>query len=192
MGVSYGQILGYTFIPLAIMLAYTWWYIFTKVPRSLLSLTLNMYETLTGVVLSRMGTTNCNCMVLLNTGKAGAPFFFPWFLAMSIYYVSFARIGTWGKWLDGKFAIIATIVLAFGGIVGQIKEPVMAYLNAATPDMLIPASLVAMVAAYIMGSSGKYAGMTSALGSLWVLSISCGSSALSIQDTRSHQHTSVP
>ena len=39
----------------------------------------------------------------------------------------------------------------------------MAYLKSATPEMLIPASLVAMVAAYIMGSSGKYAGMTSAL-----------------------------
>ena len=39
----------------------------------------------------------------------------------------------------------------------------MTYLKSATPEMLIPASLVAMVAAYIMGSSGKYAGMTSAL-----------------------------
>ena len=48
-------------------------------------------------------------------------------------------------------------------IAGLIKGPVMDYLKAATPEMLIPASLVAMVAAYIMGSSGKYAGMTSAL-----------------------------
>ena len=82
---------------------------------------------------------------------------------MCAYYSIVYRDWKWGRWIDAKFAVIATIVLAFGGIVGQIKEPVMAYLNAATPDMLIPASLVAMVAAYIMGSSGKYAGMTSAL-----------------------------
>ena len=62
-----------------------------------------------------------------------------------------------------RIAIIATIVLAFSGVVGQIKGPVMEYLKTATPEMLIPASIVAMVAAWIMGSSGKYAGMTSAL-----------------------------
>ena len=106
-------------------------------------------------------------ILLLNTGKAGAPFFFPWFLAMSIYYSIVYKDWKWGRWLDGKFAIIATIVLALGGVVGLIKGPVMEYLKAATPEMLIPASLVAMVAAYIMGSSGKYAGMTSVLVSIF-------------------------
>ena len=45
----------------------------------------------------------------------------------------------------------------------MIKEPVMVYLKSATPEMIIPVTLVGMVAAWIMGSSGKYAGMTSAL-----------------------------
>jgi len=102
-------------------------------------------------------------ILLLNTGKGGAIFFFPWFLGMAIYYSIVFKDWKWGKWLDGKFAIIATLVLALGGVVGLVKGPVMEYLQAATPEMLIPASLVAMVAAYIMGSSGKYAGMTSAL-----------------------------
>ena len=164
MGVSYSTFLGYTIIPLAITLAYTWWYIFTKVPAASVVPNLeyvrdfNWRRAITG-----WAPLIATVILLLNTGKAGAPFFFPWFLAMSIYYSIVYKDWKWGRWLDGKFAIIATIVLAFGGIVGQIKEPVMAYLNAATPDMLIPASLVAMVAAYIMGSSGKYAGMTSAL-----------------------------
>ena len=39
----------------------------------------------------------------------------------------------------------------------------MEYLNSADPTMIIPVSIVAAIAAYIMGSSGKYAGMTSAL-----------------------------
>ena len=168
MGVSYSTFLGYTIIPLTITLGYTWWYIFTKVPAASVVPNLeyvrdfNWRRAITG-----WAPLIATVILLLNTGKAGAPFFFPWFLAMSIYYSIVYKDWKWGRWLDGKFAIIATIVLAFGGIVGQIKEPVMAYLKAATPDMLIPASLVAMVAAYIMGSSGKYAGMTSVLVSIF-------------------------
>ena len=164
MGVSYSTFLGYTIIPLAITLAYTWWYIFTKVPAASVVPNLeyvrdfNWRRAITG-----WAPLIATVILLLNTGKGGAIFFFPWFGAMCVYYSIIYKDWKWGRWLDGKFAIIATIVLAFGGIVGQIKEPVMAYLKAATPDMLIPASLVAMVAAYIMGSSGKYAGMTSAL-----------------------------
>ena len=168
MGISYSTFLGYTIIPLAITLAYTWWYIFTKVPAASVVPNLeyvrdfNWRRAITG-----WAPLIATVILLLNTGKAGAPFFFPWFLAMSIYYSIVYKDWKWGRWLDGKFAIIATIVLAFGGIVGQIKGPVMAYLKAATPEMLIPASLVAMVAAYIMGSSGKYAGMTAALVSVF-------------------------
>ena len=164
MGVSYSTFLGYTIIPLAITLAYTWWYIFTKVPVASVVPNLehvrefNWRRAITG-----WAPLIATVILLLNTGKGGAIFFFPWFGVMCAYYSIIYKDWKWGKWLDGKFAIIATIVLAFGGIVGQIKEPVMAYLKSATPEMLIPASLVAMVAAYIMGSSGKYAGMTSAL-----------------------------
>ena len=164
MGVSYSTFLGYTIIPLAITLAYTWWYIFTKVPAASVVPNLehvrdfNWRRAITG-----WAPLIATVILLLNTGKGGAIFFFPWFGVMCAYYSIIYKDWKWGKWLDGKFAIIATIVLAFGGIVGQIKEPVMAYLKSATPEMLIPASLVAMVAAYIMGSSGKYAGMTSAL-----------------------------
>lgn len=168
MGVSYSTFLGYTIIPLSITLAYTWWYIFTKVPAASVVPNLeyvrdfNWRRAITG-----WAPLIATVILLLNTGKGGAIFFFPWFGAMCAYYSIVYRDWKWGRWIDAKFAVIATIVLAFGGIVGQIKEPVMAYLNAATPDMLIPASLVAMVAAYIMGSSGKYAGMTSVLVSIF-------------------------
>ena len=54
-------------------------------------------------------------------------------------------------------------MLALGGVVGLIKAPVMAYLSSADPTMIIPVTIVSTVAAWIMGSSGKYAGMTSAL-----------------------------
>ncbi len=168
MGVSYSTFLGYTIIPLAITLAYTWWYIFTKVPAASVVPNLeyvrdfNWRRAITG-----WAPLIATVILLLNTGKGGAIFFFPWFGAMCAYYSIVYRDWKWGRWIDAKFAVIATIVLAFGGIVGQIKEPVMAYLKAATPDMLIPASLVAMVAAYILGSSGKYAGMTSVLVSIF-------------------------
>ena len=149
-------------------MAYTWWYIFTKVPAASVVPNLeyvrdfNWRRAITG-----WAPLIATVILLLNTGKGGAIFFFPWFGAMCAYYSIVYRDWKWGRWIDAKFAVIATIVLAFGGIVGQIKEPVMAYLKAATPEMLIPASLVAMVAAYIMGSSGKYAGMTAALVSVF-------------------------
>jgi|TARA_B100000482_G_scaffold190263_1_gene173134 hypothetical protein len=100
---------------------------------------------------------------LLCVGKAGAIFFFPWFAAMCCYYSILCKDWNWGKYIDKNFAIIATFVLALGGVVGLVKEPVMAYLKSADPSMIIPVSIVGAVAAWIMGSSGKYAGMTSAL-----------------------------
>ena len=168
MGVSYGTFLGYTIIPLIITLTYTWWYIFTKVPaRSVVPNLEHVRDFNWRRALTGWAPLIATVILLLNTGKAGAPFFFPWFLGMSIYYSIVYKDWKWGRWLDGKFAIIATIVLALGGVVGLVKGPVMEYLKAATPEMLIPASLVAMVAAYIMGSSGKYAGMTSVLVSIF-------------------------
>ena len=168
LGITYGEMLNYTFPFLLVCIGYTWWYIFTKVPARSVVPNLeyvrdfNWRRALTG-----WAPLIATVILLLNTGKAGAPFFFPWFLAMSIYYSIVYKDWKWGRWLDGKFAIIATVVLALGGVVGLIKTPVMEYLKAATPEMLIPASLVAMVAAYIMGSSGKYAGMTSVLVSIF-------------------------
>ena len=163
LGVSYSAWLGMVAVPLIITVGYTWWYIFSKVDPNNLDVLQNVREFNWRRALRGWAPLIATVILLLNTGKSGAIFFFPWFGAMCAYYSVIYRDWKWGRWIDAKFAVIATIVLAFGGIVGQIKEPVMAYLNAATPDMLIPASLVAMVAAYIMGSSGKYAGMTSAL-----------------------------
>ena len=164
MGVSYSTFLGYTIIPLIITLTYTWWYIFTKVPVASVVPNLEYVREFDWRrALTGWAPLIATVILLLQTGKGGAIFFFPWFLGMSIYYSIVFKDWKWGKWLDGKFAMVATIVLALGGVVGLIKGPVMDYLKAATPEMLIPASLVAMVAAYIMGSSGKYAGMTSAL-----------------------------
>ncbi len=130
MGVSYSTFLGYTIIPLVITLAYTWWYIFTKVPVASVVPNLdhvrefNWRRAITG-----WAPLIATVILLLNTGKSGAIFFFPWFGAMCAYYSIVYRDWKWGRWIDAKFAVIATVVLAFGGIVGQIKEPVMAYLN---------------------------------------------------------------
>ncbi len=167
LGVSYSAWLGMVAVPLIITVGYTWWYIFSKVDPNNLDVLQNVREFNWRRALRGWAPLIATVILLLNTGKSGAIFFFPWFGAMCAYYSVIYRDWKWGRWIDAKFAVIATIVLAFGGIVGQIKEPVMAYLKAATPDMLIPASLVAMVAAYIMGSSGKYAGMTSVLVSIF-------------------------
>ena len=164
MGVSYPVFLGYTIVPLCITLAYTWWYIFTKVdPRSVVPNLEYIQDFDWQRALRGWAPFIATLWFLLTTGKGGAIFFFPWFAAMACYYSIICKDWKWGKYLDGKFAVIATVVLAFSGVVGQIKGPVMEYLKSADPTMLIPVSIVAAVAAWIMGSSGKYAGMTSAL-----------------------------
>ena len=145
-------------------MAYTGWYIFSKVDaRSVVPDLSNIRDFDPIRALRGWAPFIGTLWFLLATGKSGAIFFFPWFAAMACYYIIICKDWNWGKYLDGKFAIIATVVLALGGVVGQIKEPVMAYLKSADPSMIIPVSIVATIAAWIMGSSGKYAGMTSAL-----------------------------
>ena len=164
LGITYWGFLQYTIVPLTICLAYTWWYIFSKVDARSVVPDLSNIRDFDPIRALRGGAPFIGTLwFLLATGKSGAIFFFPWFAAMACYYSIICKDWNWGKYLDGKFAIIATVVLALGGVVGQIKEPVMAYLKSADPSMIIPVSIVATIASWIMGSSGKYAGMTSAL-----------------------------
>ena len=164
LGITYGQMLSYTFVPLIICLAYTWWFIFTKVDaRSVVPDLSNIQDFDWKRALRGWAPFIATLWFLMCVGKAGAIFFFPWFFAMCCYYGWVCRDWNWGKYINKQFAIISTIVLALGGIVGLIKEPVMAYVEGADATMIIPVTIVGMVAAYIMGSSSKYAGITSAL-----------------------------
>lgn len=163
LGISYATFLGYVWIPLAITIGYTFWFIFSKIDPDRVDVLQHVREFNPIRALRGWAPLIATVIFLLMSGKDGAIFFFPWFIGMSIYYSIICKDWKWGRWLDGKFAIIATIVLALGGIVSQINGPVKAYLSSATPEMLLPVSVVAMVAAWVMGSSGKYAGMASLL-----------------------------
>ena len=163
LGISYATFLGYVWIPLAITIGYTFWFIFSKIDPDRVDILQHVREFNPIRALRGWAPLIATVIFLLMSGKDGAIFFFPWFIGMSIYYSIICKDWKWGRWLDGKFAIIATIVLALGGIVSQINGPVKAYLSSATPEMLLPVSVVAMVAAWVMGSSGKYAGMASLL-----------------------------
>ena len=156
LGITYGQMLSYTFIPLVICLTYTWWYIFSKVdPRSVLPNMDGIQDFDWQRALIGWSPFIATIWFLLCVGKAGAIFFFPWFAVMCCYYAYICKDWNWGQFLDGKFAIIATIVLALGGVVGLIKAKVMAYLSAANQTMIKPVTIVATIAALIMGSSEK-------------------------------------
>jgi len=163
MGVTYSAWLGMIAVPLIITVGYTWWYIFSKVDPDSLDVLQNVRAFNWQRALKGWAPLIATIILLLNTGKDGALFFFPWFGAMCAYYSIIYKDWKWGRWLDGKFAIIATVVLAFGGIVEQLNGPVKEYLANAPEGAIIPASIVAAVAAFIMGSSGKYAGMASIL-----------------------------
>ena len=164
LGITYREMLSYTFIPLLICLGYTWWFIFTRVdPYSVVPSLGSVREFNWRSALRGWAPFIATIWFLLCVGKAGAILFFPWFAAMCCYYAWLCKDWRWGRYINKQFAIISTIVLALGGVVGMIKEPVMVYLKSADPTMIIPVTIVGMIAAYIMGSSGKYAGMTSAL-----------------------------
>ena len=163
MGITYSAWLGMVAVPLIITVGYTWWYIFSKVDPDSLDVLQNVREFNWRRALRGWAPLIATVILLLNTGKSGALFFFPWFGAMCAYYSIIYKDWKWGRWIDGKFAIVATVVLAFSSIVGQLNGPIKAYLTSAPPGAIIPASLVAAVAAFIMGSSGKYAGMASIL-----------------------------
>ena len=164
LGITYGEMLSYTFPFLLVCIGYTWWYIFTKVnPRSVIPDMSNIRDFDWKRALRGWAPFIATIWFLLCVGKAGAIFFFPWFGAMCCYYAWLCKDWKWGKYINKQFAIISTLVLALGGVVGLIKAPVMAYLQSATPEMIIPVTIVGALAAWVMGSSGKYAGMTSAL-----------------------------
>ena len=164
LGISYTTYLGYTIVPLIITLAYTWWFIFSKVdPRSVVPDMGNIRDFNWQRALRGWAPFIATLWFLLATGSSGAIFFFPWFGAMCCYYSLLCKDWNWGKYLDGRFAIIATIVLALGGVVGKLQGPVMEYLKSSDSSMIIPVSIVAAFAAWCMGSSGKYASMASAL-----------------------------
>ena len=163
LGISYATFLGYVWIPLVITIGYTFWFIFSKIDPDRVDVLQHVREFNPTRALRGWAPLIATVIFLLMSGKNGAIFFFPWFVGMAIYYSIICKDWKWGRWLDSKFAIIATIVLALGGIVGQLNGPVKAYLSSATPEMLLPVSVVAMVAAWAMGSSGKYAGMASLL-----------------------------
>ena len=87
MGVSYPVFLGYTIVPLCITLAYTWWYIFTKVdPRSVVPNLEYIQDFNWQRALRGWAPFIATLWFLLATGKSGAIFFFPWFGAMACYY----------------------------------------------------------------------------------------------------------
>jgi len=67
-------------------LAYTFWYIFAKIDPDRIDVLnhvreFNLYRAVRG-----WAPMIATVILLLNTGKGGAIFFFPWFAAMAIYY----------------------------------------------------------------------------------------------------------
>ena len=150
MGVSYGVFLGYVFIPLVITLGYTWWYIFSKVdPESVVPNLSNIRDFNWIRALRGWAPFIATLWFLLATGKSGAIFFFPWFGAMACYYSIICKDWKWGKYLDGKFAIIATIVLALGGVVGVFGFVVGCFPSKGFP--LIPGGALRALGGTTMG-----------------------------------------
>ena len=129
LGVSYSAWLGMVAIPLII----TMWDIhggifLAKLTQNNLDVLQNVREFNWRRALRGWAPLIATVILLLNTGKSGAIFFFPWFGAMCAYYSVIYRDWKWGRWIDAKFAVIATVVLAFSGIVGQLNGPVKEYL----------------------------------------------------------------
>ena len=78
LGITYGQMLSYTFIPLVICLTYTWWYIFSKVdPQSVLPNMDGIQDFNWQRALRRLGSIHSNDMVLIMCRKSRRNIFLP-------------------------------------------------------------------------------------------------------------------
>ena len=83
LGITYGEMLSYTFPFLLVCIGYTWWYIFTKVnPRSVIPDMSNIRDFDWKRALKGWAPFIATIWFLLCVGKAGAILFFPWFAAM--------------------------------------------------------------------------------------------------------------
>ena len=169
LGLSYTQFMGYAIVPLLITLAFAGVFIFKYVKETDVEIVDDnrVGQFSWNKLVKGWGPIAATMVFLVNYGDPDMPYLFSvWFLGLAAYYSFICNDWKWGRYINWKFAGFAAIVLALAAVMSEIKGPVMEYLKvtaAAGPAALFTVSVVGFLAAFAMGSSGKYAGIVALL-----------------------------
>ena len=167
LGLSYTQMLGYTIVPLIITLAFAGTFIFAYVKETDIEIVEETRSFSWNRLLKGWAPIVATMWFLVCYGDPDMPYLFSvWFGGLACYYSYICNDWKWGRYINWKFAGFAALVLALAAVMSEIKGPVMEYLkitSAAGPSALFAVSVVGFLAAFAMGSSGKYAGIVALL-----------------------------
>jgi uncharacterized protein len=168
LGLSYTQYMTHTIVPLIITLAFAGTFIFAYVKETDVEIIDSARIISWNRLLKGWGPIIATMIFLLTVNTKENPYLLSvWFPSLTCYYSYICNDWKWGKYINWQFLGLALIVLTFSAIMGEIKEPVMDYLeNISTikvPGALYIASVIGFLASFAMGSSGKYAGLVSIL-----------------------------
>jgi len=169
LGLSYTQMLGYTIVPLAITLSFAGVFIFKYVKETDVEIIGDdrVEKFSWNKLLKGWAPIVATMIFLVNYGDPDMPYLFSaWFAGLAAYYSFICNDWKWGRYINWKFAGFASLVLALAAIMGEIKEPVMDYLELTAAQgsaAIVALSVVGFLASFAMGSSGKYAGIVALL-----------------------------
>ena len=167
LGMSYTAFMSHAIVPLAIVLAFAGVYIFKYVKETDVEIVEETRSFSWNRLLKGWVPIIATMWFLVCYGDPDMPYLFSlWFGGLAAYYSFICNDWRWGRYIKWKFAGFAALVLALAAVFGEIKEPVMEYLKITSAQgsvALVTVSVVGFLASFAMGSSGKYAGMTTLL-----------------------------
>ncbi len=169
LGITWGQFIGYTLPLLVISLIYTCWYIGMKVDESEISIDLSNNEPINWVRLVYGFLPFVFAVAsLLIFDKTAA-----WiFLGLGVYYLVITKTYSLKKifgYVNWWLVLFLAFVIILGKITGGYSKQIEVFIKTATwadPKTLVgimALSSFAFTASWIMGSSGKFAGILALL-----------------------------
>ena len=167
LGMSYTTFMSHAIVPLAIVLTFAGVYIFKYVKETDVEIVEETRSFSWQRLAKGWGPIIATMWFLVCYGDPDMPYLFSlWFGGLAAYYSFICNDWKWGRYIKWKFAGFAALVLALAAVFGELKEPVMEYLNITSAQgsvALVAVSVVGFLASFAMGSSGKYAGMATLL-----------------------------
>ena len=172
LGLSYSELLGYTFPLLVISIGYIAWYIFSKIKEEDLNLPPQSNRPFQlKSFLQRVFPLLFSIAGLI---AGGSPLLV--FLPLVGYYILFTA--AWRdvpkifSYINVKLVIFLAFVIAFGNYLARYEEPIRSYLHHLNLDLttttgLLTISIFAFGSSFLLGSSSKFAGIMTLLTTIY-------------------------
>jgi hypothetical protein len=169
LGLSWSQFMAYTLPLLVISLAYTCWYIGLKVEESEISIDLKNNEPINWGRLAYGFLPFISSIAALLIFEKSAPWIFS---ALAIYYLTITKpwsIEKINSYINWSLVGFLGLIIVLGKITGSYSKEIEGFIktsNWADPKTfvgILAISSLAFTASWIMGSSGKFAGILALL-----------------------------